>query len=225
MTRSDIVYINPGHVSYPGGLDAWRSPIGKGNPTPNAPTLSAIGNVESLEKDAIALFCSVKCPGDLILKTYDLAQLWRDADVTVISGFHSSMEKECLRFLMRGHQPIIHCLARSLETMRLSAEQKTAIAQGRLLLLSPFPAKYKRMTATLAEKRNRVVGAIASQIFIAYADSEGKTERFAQDCYSQGKQIMTFASPNTKNLRQMGATVLSLETLKAQQSKPSTPPD
>lgn len=53
----------------------------------------------------LALVCSVKCPGDLILKTYDLAQQLREAEVTIIGGFHSLMERECLTILLRGNQP------------------------------------------------------------------------------------------------------------------------
>ncbi len=197
-----LIYIAPDNPIYPNTIqDFWL---------PDAlPTLSAIGNLEILQQNAIALFCSVKCPGDLILKTYDLAQAWRDAGVTVISGFHSPMEKECRRFLMRGTQPMIHCPARSLETMRLSMEQKEAIVQNQLLILSPFPAKQKRMTAALAETRNRLVGAIASQIFIAYADPGSKTAQLAQECLNSNKPIFTFDSPNTQNLRQIGATALS----------------
>ena len=47
----------------------------------------ALGNVDILQHSAIALFCSVKCPGNLILKTYDLARNLRDAGNVVISGF------------------------------------------------------------------------------------------------------------------------------------------
>lgn len=66
--------------------------------------LSALGNFDILQKKTLALFCSVKCPGDLILKTYDLAQQLREAEVSVIGGFHSPMERECLTILLRGNQ-------------------------------------------------------------------------------------------------------------------------
>ena len=54
----------------------------------------AIGDLDLLRQETVALFCSVKCPGNLILKTYDLARQVRDAGTAVISGFHSRMEKE-----------------------------------------------------------------------------------------------------------------------------------
>jgi predicted Rossmann fold nucleotide-binding protein DprA/Smf involved in DNA uptake len=58
------------------------------------PTLTEIGNLDLLSQNPIALFCSIKCPGDLILKTYDLAQALRDAEIPVISGFHTPIEQD-----------------------------------------------------------------------------------------------------------------------------------
>jgi hypothetical protein len=78
-------------------------------------TLTAVGAVASLAQPKTALFCSVRCPGEAILRAYDTAQKLRDEGVTVVSGFHSPVEKECLRILLRGKQPIIICFARSLE--------------------------------------------------------------------------------------------------------------
>ena len=75
--------------------------------------ITALGNLNALSsRRLVALFCSVKCPGDLILKTYDLARDLRQAGVAVISGFHSPMERECLDILLRGTQPVIVCRAR-----------------------------------------------------------------------------------------------------------------
>jgi predicted Rossmann fold nucleotide-binding protein DprA/Smf involved in DNA uptake len=98
--------------------------------------IAALGNLDNLRERKLAIFCSAKCPGDLILKTYDTARALRDAGVTVIGGFHSPMEKECLALLLRGRQPIIICPARGLEDMRLSGEWKKPLDDGRLLTSS-----------------------------------------------------------------------------------------
>ena len=45
------------------------------------------GNLQLLEEPLTALFCSARCPGDIILKTYDMACSMRDAGVPVIGGF------------------------------------------------------------------------------------------------------------------------------------------
>ena len=66
------------------------------------PKVKSKGNLSLLDEPLTALFCSNRCPGDLILKTYDLTRAMRDAGIPVIGGFQTSMELECLRLLLRG---------------------------------------------------------------------------------------------------------------------------
>ena len=74
--------------------------------------IQTIGDASILNRPKVALFCSVECPGKLILETYDLAKRFRNEGTLVISGFHSPMEQECLRILLRSPHPVIWCLAR-----------------------------------------------------------------------------------------------------------------
>jgi len=148
-----------------------------------------------LQSKKLALFCSRKCPGNLILKAYDLARSLRDAGTTVISGFHTPVEKECLRILLRGTQPIIICPARSIEGMRIPAAWKQPLDQGRLLLLSPFEKKHRRMTAALAEQRNDFVVAVTDEVIFIHASSGSKTESFAHGLLDKGIPILTLNSP------------------------------
>lgn len=212
--NTDLQIISPEHPDYPPGLKTCIA-------FKTAPTLTAIGNLNLLQKPAIgsavpeviALFCSIKCPGDLILKTYDLAQALRDAKIPVISGFHTPIEQDCFKILLRGTQPIIHCPARSLHKMRLSSEQKQAMVENRLLLISPFSASYPRATAELAEKRNEMAGAIAHSIFIAYAAPNSKTLVFAQSLIAAGKSVVTFASSSNPLLQQQGIIGLGIDAI------------
>jgi predicted Rossmann fold nucleotide-binding protein DprA/Smf involved in DNA uptake len=68
----------------------------------SCPRIWAIGNLDILKTPLLGFFCSTKCPGNVIVHTYDLARALRDAGVPVICGFHSPMEKECLDLLLRG---------------------------------------------------------------------------------------------------------------------------
>ncbi len=179
----------------------------------SAPTLYTIGDVGLLQKPAIALFCSKQCLGDLILKTYDLAQVLRDAEIPVIGGFHTPIEQDCLKILLHGPQPIIHCPARSLHKMRLSSEQKQAIGEGRLLLLSPFSASYSHSTTELAGKRNAMIGAIAHTIFIAYASPNSKTLAFTQRLISAGKSVVTFVSSTNPLLQEQSIVGLEIDAI------------
>ncbi|MGI0493169.1 DNA-processing protein DprA [Alkalinema pantanalense CENA528] len=179
-----------------------------------APPLTAIGNPDLLFQNSVALFCSIKCPGDLILQTYDLAQALRDANIPVISGFHTPIEQDCLKILLRGTQPIIHCPARSLHTLRLSPDQQQAIADHRLLLLSPFKANYARATAALAEKRNAMIGAIAHRILITYAAPNSKTLALAKTLMAAGKSVATFASSSNPLSQEQGMVTLDINNEK-----------
>jgi len=143
----------------------------------NAPAqLSALGNLDLLGLPKTALFCSARCPGKVILTAYDQAAKWRDAGRCVISGFHSPVEKECLAILLRGSQPIIICPARALP-QRIPTEWQTALAEGRLLILSGFTAAEKRVTTELATRRNALVAALADEVCFAHITPGGQSER------------------------------------------------
>jgi len=142
--------------------------------------LWSIGCQDLINIPKTALFCSKRCPGDAILAAMDQAQQWRDQGRCIISGFHSAIEQECLKILLRGRQPIIICPARSIEHMRTPRVWRPALEEGRLLLLSMFPESERRMTATLAEQRNQLVAALADEVFFAHISSEGRTSRLSK---------------------------------------------
>jgi len=181
---------------------------------PNAPTaITARGNLDILRQgDMLALFCSRKCPGDLILKLYDLARELRQQGTTVIGGFHTPMEQECLTILLRGTGNLIICPARSLENMRLPDLWQKPLDAGRLLLLSPFAEKQRRVTAALANSRNEFVAALATQIVIVYAEVGGRTEQLASRISDWRKPLLTFDSPATANLIALGVRQIPAAT-------------
>jgi predicted Rossmann fold nucleotide-binding protein DprA/Smf involved in DNA uptake len=137
--------------------------------------LTAHGNLDLLALPKTALFCSAKCPGSVILPTYDQAAKWRDSGRCVISGFHSPVEKECLQILLRGDAPVILCPARAM-LERLPAQWAIAVASGRMLILSAFAATATRITTDLAARRNEIVAALADEVFIAHATVGGQLE-------------------------------------------------
>lgn len=151
--------------------------------------IDTLGNLELLTGKLTAFFCSAKCPGETLLQTYDLATRWRDERRTVISGFHSPVERDCLRILLRGTQPVIICPARSLAGMRLPAEWKPALDGGRLLVLSPFPETAHRASARLAAERNAFTAALADEIVIAHATPGGTLSRLAASLAAAGKAV------------------------------------
>lgn len=180
----------------------------------------ALGEPGILKGKKLALFCSVKCPGEPIVQAYDFARAMRDAGVTVIGGFQSPIEKDCLDLLLRGSQPVIICPARSIHGMRLPAPWRIAIEQGRLLLLSPFAEHFRRPTVELSEQRNEFVSTVADQVLFIYANPGGKTEALARKVIGSGKPVFTLGSKENLNLVAMGAIALKSDDVVNQLSSP-----
>jgi predicted Rossmann fold nucleotide-binding protein DprA/Smf involved in DNA uptake len=187
----ELTTVKPDDPAYPPGLAAAGIGLAQ-------QTLQALGNADVLKGEKVALFCSARCLGDLILKAYDLAKKLRDDGVTVISGFHSPVEKECLRILLRGKQPIIICPARSLTNLRVPGEWKRPLEGGRLLLLSPFSAKHRRVTADLAKRRNEFVAAIADKVCFIHVSPGGELEALRDLVRDRGKALL-LADLNTNS--------------------------
>jgi len=138
---------------------------------PAAPaTLSIIGDAAPLQGLMTGFLCSKETPGATILKAFDQAAAWRDTCVCVISGFHSPLEQQCLDILLRGKQPIVWVLARGIVTLRLPKPKRAALDDGRLTVVSPFPASESRTNADRARQRNRVAAALASEMVFAHIE-------------------------------------------------------
>ena len=209
------VRIEQGDAAYPASLTRFL-----GDRAPSL--LFLIGNPDVIRREMLALFCSIKCPGNVILQTYDLAKALRDADVPVIGGIHTPMEKECLALLLRGTQPIIVCPARGLERIRPSAGVKDGIRAGRVLLVSMFGPKYRRATADLADQRNGLVAALASRVFVSHATPGGKTEALCREIIANGKRLFTVKCPENANLLALGAKAANAEDLAKQWHRDTT---
>ena len=177
------------------------------------PEFKSRGNLHLLEEPLTAFFCSARCPGDIILKIYDLARAMRDSGVPVVSGFQTPMEREFLRLLLRGKQPVVICPARSIENMRIPADWQPALEEKRILILSCFPGHRQRPTAGAAEQRNDLVASLASQVFIAHAALGGRTEALARKLAAVGKPLLTLDSPANKNLVDMGSQGVQLSAI------------
>ncbi len=177
-------------------------------------SLHAIGNLDILSRPLLGYFCSSRCPGSVILRAYDLARELRDHSIPVISGFHSPIERECLRLLLRGQQPITICAARSLQRMRIPADWRQPIADGRLLILSPITGEVHRPTADHAITRNHFAAALASAVLIAHAAPGSKIQRLSDTLIAQRQQpLLTLDDPANHDLIAHGAQPITAATI------------
>lgn len=192
-----IISIHQNDLHYPQSLKKYLT-----DKTPAV--ITAIGNLNILQNKILALFCSVKCPGNIILKTYDLMKKLRESGTTVISGFHSPIEQECGNILLKGKQSVIFCPARNINNMRIKREYKKPIEEGKMLILSPFAENQSRITKETSSMRNYFAAAIANSIFIPYAEPNSRTEKFCHELLPWDKPLYTLDTDTTKNLIVIG---------------------
>lgn len=180
------------------------------------PDVSLIGDPALIGHKHTSLFCSVQCPGDLILKSYDLARALRAQPITFIGGFQSPIEKEFLELLLRqpaarpahtasSSPSVIICPARGLANMRIPRPWRDPLAAGRLLLFSTFPDSLRRPTAASASRRNACVAALAHRILILHAAQGGKTEALCRQALAVARPVYTLPSPHNAHLIALGA--------------------
>ena len=172
-----------------------------------------MGDPGILDRRLTGFFCSVRCPGGVILKTYDLARALRNTDLTLIGGFQSSMEKEFLDLVLRGSASVVVCPARGVGPMRIPKDWKNPLTEGRFLVLSFFDDGIRRPTAAISAARNGYVASIADRLLIAHAERGGKTEKLCKDTLAQGKPVFTLDSPDNAHLLELGVVPIRKENL------------
>ncbi len=197
LPRPPVSTLEPGSPLYPENLLHW---------TTGAPgSLWAVGPAEMLRNPVVGLVCSKRLPGRLMVEAYEWARQMKLSGAAVAGGFHSPMERECLRLMLHGRTRLVVCPARGIARLRIPAEWRSLIASGRLLILSAFAGSVRRATRGLAEQRNRFVTALAHALLIPHAGRGSATERLALEAARRGTPLYTFPGPENDNLLQIGA--------------------
>lgn len=170
------------------------------------PVLTLRGDRQSLQRVQLALICSVRCPGGVIIRTFETIRKVRDAGLVVAGGFHSPMERECLRFLLRGSQPVVLCPPCGLDSFELGVEERRAVDSGRLSVVSIVDALVAAPTPDLASQRNDFVAALAGTVFVPHAVGGGQDELIARRAIARGQLVVTFDDARNRHLIEIGAT-------------------
>ena len=126
----------------------------------------------------------------------------------VIGGFHTPIERDVLRILLREAAPVTIVLPRAVQGYRMSPAVKAAVTKGTAQIISPFPANHTRTTAALAEARNRHILTLCRSVMFAHAAPNGKTEALASEAAALGLTLQTLNSPANANLIALGAEVV-----------------
>ena len=123
-----------------------------------------LGNKELFNRWKIGFLASRKISSSAILPTLDWAvEISKRADVVVVSGFHSRLEKDVLKFLLQGKCGIIIVLARSMYR-KLPKIYDTVMKENRLLIISLEKETVTRVSERTAHKRNKYVEELADEL-------------------------------------------------------------
>ena len=174
----------------------------------------------------LALLCSSRCPGTVIVHGLDVAIALKGAPITIVSGFQSPLERESLNFLLKGSSGgvrLVICPARSAVGMRIPVAWKKPMGDGRLTIRSfideqssigllpdvraeslPSRAMPRRPTTDLAEARNRFVYSISDEVLILHASPGGMLDRLAAEWATAPKPLFTLDDPSNAPLLARG---------------------
>ena len=133
-----------------------------------------IGNTGLLKYPLTGFLCSRKCPAATILETHETVKKWaNDPERTIVSGFHSPVEQECMRLLIRGKANIIYFPAREIDHLTIRKEWQHPLNNNRMLIITLASIKTKQMSSTETDKRNQQIAALSHELYIPYATPGG----------------------------------------------------
>lgn len=123
-----------------------------------------LGNKELLKWRKIGFLASRKISTSAILPTLDwVVEISKRTDVAVVSGFHSRLEKDVLKFLLQGKCSIVIVLARGMYR-KLPKIYDDAIKGNRLLIISLEKETVTRVSEHAAHKWNKYVENLADEL-------------------------------------------------------------
>ena len=130
------------------------------------------GEALLLAEPLLGLIASRECPGHVLLETLDRVPEWVKAGRVIVSGFHSPLEQQVLRSLLRRKGRVVKVLARGFGdkggNYRPTAEEREPLANGYMLVISAFTPIVTRTTRETALARNRLVLALAAEIVVPH---------------------------------------------------------
>lgn len=132
---------------------------------PDAATrILGVGETALLAEPLLGLIASRECPGHALLDTLARVPEWVAAGRVIVSGFHSPLEQQVLRSVLRRKGRVVKVLARGMTDYRPTAEERAPLAAGRMLVITAYPPEVRRTTRATALARNRLVLELSAEV-------------------------------------------------------------
>ncbi|MDP4028068.1 MAG: DNA-processing protein DprA [Gallionella sp.] len=145
-------------------LDILRDRLGTDAPE----QLTGVGNAALLDEPLLGLISSRECTGHVLLETLDRVPEWVQAGRVIVSGFHSPLEQQVLRSVLRRCGRAVKVLARGMTEYHPQPEEREPLAAGRMLVITAFAPSVTRTTRATSLARNRLVITLATEIVAPY---------------------------------------------------------
>lgn len=137
-----------------------------------AARIVSAGATALLAEPLLGFIASRECPGHVLLETLDRVPEWVKTGRVIVSGFHSPLEQQVLRSVLRRKGRVVKVLARGMTDYRPTTEEREPLAAGRMLVITACPPEVRRITRETALARNRLVLALASEITAPYVTAD-----------------------------------------------------
>jgi predicted Rossmann fold nucleotide-binding protein DprA/Smf involved in DNA uptake len=126
------------------------------------------GGTALLDEPLLGLIASRECSGHILIETLDRVPEWVKAGRVIVSGFHSPLEQQVLRSVLRRKGRAVKVLARGMTEYRPQPEEREPLTAGRMLVITVCPPEVRRTIRETALARNRLVLDLASDIWVPY---------------------------------------------------------
>lgn len=151
----------------------WPERVSQALTGPKPDFLQAVGNPALLDVPLLGLLASRDCPGRILLDTLELVPDWVRQGRVILSGFHSPLEQQVLRSVLRRQGRIVKMLARAMGDYHPPEQERESLRNGNLLVISTYPERLDRTTRETALARNRLILALASELVTPHVSPGG----------------------------------------------------
>lgn len=176
--------------------------------------LWSVGDSSILDGKLLGIISARKTEPDLALKNFELLQQLPSLGATFISGWHSPLEEEALRILLRQPSRIVFCLAKSLDKFIPPAAIADLVSNGRGLLLTHSGPKAKRISRDASLRHNQLVAGLSKGLLVLSAPLGSASLKLARLAINRGRPVFTLQHRINGALISSGALPATIENIR-----------
>lgn len=177
------------------------------------PGAHALGHKSILRGDLLGVIWSHCYASDFSEGLAAVEEL-RDADIAAAIGYGSSMESMSVELLLEGRQPVVVCFFKALACYGIPPHWTKAIDNGRMLLVASCSPSVRRKTRSRVKRRDELISAVASAVFMPYASRDGDDEAIAREIAASRKPFFTLKKERDPTLLNLGAKRFSISGIR-----------